>query len=165
MAYEQVGFSGEQYVLEKGVYRNCDDWGLGNSALASLQPVLQVCADSPGQGAGPTEEPAHRGRGPTGRGFASGRCGALGTAQGRGIWEGAGSVPGKYAGRVLYCQVGGIEAKRNEQGLGLAASLSLETAPSLQVGEHDLHFVSKVRRRFPHFKALTPFASLPVPLL
>ncbi|XP_069893663.1 beta/gamma crystallin domain-containing protein 2 [Dipodomys merriami] len=42
VAYEQVGFSGEQYVLEKGVYRNCDDWGSGNSALASLQPVLQV---------------------------------------------------------------------------------------------------------------------------
>lgn len=37
-----MGFSGEQYVLEKGVYRNCDDWGSGNSALASLQPVLQV---------------------------------------------------------------------------------------------------------------------------
>lgn len=42
MAYQEVGFSGEQYVLEKGVYRNCDDWGSGNSALASLQPVLQV---------------------------------------------------------------------------------------------------------------------------
>uniref|UniRef100_A0A8C7BX96 Beta/gamma crystallin 'Greek key' domain-containing protein n=1 Tax=Neovison vison TaxID=452646 RepID=A0A8C7BX96_NEOVI len=42
VAYEKVGFSGEQYVLEKGVYRNCDDWGAGNSALASLQPVLQV---------------------------------------------------------------------------------------------------------------------------
>ncbi|XP_004426185.2 PREDICTED: absent in melanoma 1-like protein [Ceratotherium simum simum] len=42
VAYEEVGFSGEQYVLEKGVYRNCDDWGAGNSALASLQPVLQV---------------------------------------------------------------------------------------------------------------------------
>ncbi|XP_017202053.3 beta/gamma crystallin domain-containing protein 2 isoform X1 [Oryctolagus cuniculus] len=42
VAYEAVGFSGEQYVLEKGVYRNCDDWGAGNSALASLQPVLQV---------------------------------------------------------------------------------------------------------------------------
>lgn len=44
MAYEQVGFSGEQYILEKGVYRNCDDWGSGNSALGSLQPVVQVCA-------------------------------------------------------------------------------------------------------------------------
>ncbi|XP_059872897.1 beta/gamma crystallin domain-containing protein 2 isoform X1 [Delphinus delphis] len=42
VAYEEVGFSGEQYVLEKGVYRNCDDWGASNSALASLQPVLQV---------------------------------------------------------------------------------------------------------------------------
>ncbi|XP_058533202.1 beta/gamma crystallin domain-containing protein 2 [Ochotona princeps] len=42
VAYEAVGFSGEQYVLEKGVYRNCNDWGAGNSALASLQPVLQV---------------------------------------------------------------------------------------------------------------------------
>uniref|UniRef100_A0A8C6R2R6 Crystallin beta-gamma domain containing 2 n=1 Tax=Nannospalax galili TaxID=1026970 RepID=A0A8C6R2R6_NANGA len=42
VAYEQVGFSGEQHVLEKGVYRNCDDWGSGNSALRSLQPVVQV---------------------------------------------------------------------------------------------------------------------------
>ncbi|XP_021793620.2 beta/gamma crystallin domain-containing protein 2 isoform X1 [Papio anubis] len=42
VAYQEVGFSGEQYVLEKGVYRNCEDWGAGNSALASLQPVLQV---------------------------------------------------------------------------------------------------------------------------
>ncbi|XP_007178770.2 beta/gamma crystallin domain-containing protein 2 [Balaenoptera acutorostrata] len=44
VAYQEVGFSGEQYVLEKGVYRNCDDWGSSNSALASLQPVLQVGA-------------------------------------------------------------------------------------------------------------------------
>lgn len=43
MAYEQVGFSGEQYILEKGVYRNSDDWGSGNCALGSLQPVVQVC--------------------------------------------------------------------------------------------------------------------------
>ncbi|XP_043765278.1 beta/gamma crystallin domain-containing protein 2 isoform X2 [Cervus elaphus] len=42
VAYQEVGFSGEQYVLEKGVYRNCDDWGSGSSALGSLQPVLQV---------------------------------------------------------------------------------------------------------------------------
>ncbi|KAM5269596.1 beta/gamma crystallin domain-containing protein 2 isoform 2-T2 [Hipposideros larvatus] len=42
VAYQEVGFSGEQYVLEKGVYRNCYDWGAGNSALASLQPILQV---------------------------------------------------------------------------------------------------------------------------
>lgn len=31
-------------MLEKGVYRNCYDWGAGNSALASLQPILQVGA-------------------------------------------------------------------------------------------------------------------------
>ncbi|KAM9244951.1 beta/gamma crystallin domain-containing protein 2 isoform 1-T1 [Dugong dugon] len=42
VAYQEVGFSGEQYVLEKGVYRNCEDWGASNSALVSLQPVLQV---------------------------------------------------------------------------------------------------------------------------
>ncbi|XP_051844103.1 beta/gamma crystallin domain-containing protein 2 isoform X4 [Antechinus flavipes] len=42
VAYEQVGFSGEQYILEKGVYRNCDDWGAGNSTITSLQPILQV---------------------------------------------------------------------------------------------------------------------------
>nr|XP_015850007.1 beta/gamma crystallin domain-containing protein 2 isoform X1 [Peromyscus maniculatus bairdii] len=42
VAYEQVGFSGEQYILEKGVYRNCDDWGSGSCALGSLQPVVQV---------------------------------------------------------------------------------------------------------------------------
>eukprot|EP00069_Balaena_mysticetus_P016356 bmy_02020T0 len=47
VAYQEVGFSGEQYVLEKGVYRNCDDWGSSNSALASLQPVLQVGAHNP----------------------------------------------------------------------------------------------------------------------
>lgn len=45
-----MGFSGEQYVLEKGVYRNCEDWGAGNSALASLQPVLQVRAGRGGRG-------------------------------------------------------------------------------------------------------------------
>ncbi|XP_028615787.1 beta/gamma crystallin domain-containing protein 2 isoform X3 [Grammomys surdaster] len=42
VAYERVGFSGEQYILEKGVYRNSDDWGSGNCALGSLQPVVQV---------------------------------------------------------------------------------------------------------------------------
>nr|XP_058926234.1 beta/gamma crystallin domain-containing protein 2 [Kogia breviceps] len=42
VAYQEVGFSGEQYVLEKGVYRDCEDWGASSSALASLQPVLQV---------------------------------------------------------------------------------------------------------------------------
>lgn len=66
VAYQEVCFSGEQYVLEKGVYRNCDDWGAGNSALASLQPVLQVRAGRRG-GAwggwvlGPAERPPREG--------------------------------------------------------------------------------------------------------
>uniref|UniRef100_A0A6I8P412 Beta/gamma crystallin 'Greek key' domain-containing protein n=1 Tax=Ornithorhynchus anatinus TaxID=9258 RepID=A0A6I8P412_ORNAN len=37
VAYEHVDFSGEQFVLEKGVYRNCDDWGSGSAAPVSLQ--------------------------------------------------------------------------------------------------------------------------------
>lgn len=37
-------------MLEKGVYRNCDDWGAGNSALASLQPVLQVRSEGGASG-------------------------------------------------------------------------------------------------------------------
>lgn len=84
VAYQKVGFSGEQYVLEKGVYRNCDDWGAGNSALASLQPVLQVRASRGGRGPGTRAwslEGARRCGGETGRR-------GLG-ARGRGLWEGA----------------------------------------------------------------------------
>lgn len=78
MAYEKVGFSGEQYVLEKGVYRNCDDWGTGNSALASLQPVLQVRASRAGRGPGGGdlglgEEPTDGGRGWKGWAWSAGR--------------------------------------------------------------------------------------------
>nr|XP_005500751.1 LOW QUALITY PROTEIN: absent in melanoma 1-like protein [Columba livia] len=42
VAYEGTNFSGEQYVLEKGVYRNCEDWGAGDCRIASVQPILQV---------------------------------------------------------------------------------------------------------------------------
>ncbi|XP_039190137.1 beta/gamma crystallin domain-containing protein 2 isoform X1 [Crotalus tigris] len=42
VAYEGKNFSGEQYILEKGVYRNCEDWGATNCQIASVQPVLQV---------------------------------------------------------------------------------------------------------------------------
>lgn len=70
VAYEQVGFSGEQYILEKGVYRNCDDWGSGSSTLGSLQPVVQVCVWTvgvalevgPGGKAGPDGKPRLLGR-------------------------------------------------------------------------------------------------------
>lgn len=44
MAYEGPNFSGEQYVLEKGVYRNCEDWGAADCRIASAQPILQVRA-------------------------------------------------------------------------------------------------------------------------
>ncbi|XP_075029904.1 beta/gamma crystallin domain-containing protein 2 [Calonectris borealis] len=42
VAYEGTNFSGEQYVLEKGVYRNCEDWGATDCRIASAQPILQV---------------------------------------------------------------------------------------------------------------------------
>ncbi|XP_068773720.1 beta/gamma crystallin domain-containing protein 2 [Struthio camelus] len=42
VAYEGTNFSGEQYVLEKGVYRNCEDWGAADCRIASAQPILQV---------------------------------------------------------------------------------------------------------------------------
>lgn len=44
VAYEGTNFSGEQYVLEKGVYRSCEDWGASNCQIGSVQPVLQVRA-------------------------------------------------------------------------------------------------------------------------
>uniref|UniRef100_A0A8C5M7I0 Beta/gamma crystallin 'Greek key' domain-containing protein n=1 Tax=Leptobrachium leishanense TaxID=445787 RepID=A0A8C5M7I0_9ANUR len=42
VAYENVDFSGEQYILEKGTYHNYQDWGAENSTICSLQPVLQI---------------------------------------------------------------------------------------------------------------------------
>ncbi|XP_054251135.1 beta/gamma crystallin domain-containing protein 2 [Indicator indicator] len=42
VAYEGTNFSGEQYVLEKGVYRSCEDWGATDCRIASVQPILQV---------------------------------------------------------------------------------------------------------------------------
>nr|XP_033810344.1 beta/gamma crystallin domain-containing protein 2 [Geotrypetes seraphini] len=46
IAYSDVNFSGEQYVLEKGMYRNCQDWGSDDGRISSLQPVLQVGGQS-----------------------------------------------------------------------------------------------------------------------
>ncbi|NXJ19347.1 CRBG2 protein, partial [Dicrurus megarhynchus] len=39
---EGPNYSGEQYILEKGVYRNCEDWGATDFHIASAQPILQV---------------------------------------------------------------------------------------------------------------------------
>ncbi|KAI1895040.1 hypothetical protein AGOR_G00102170 [Albula goreensis] len=40
VAFENLGFSGELYILEKGLYGNPDDWGASNCQIASVQPVL-----------------------------------------------------------------------------------------------------------------------------
>ncbi|XP_057259512.1 beta/gamma crystallin domain-containing protein 2 [Pezoporus wallicus] len=42
VAYEGTNYSGEQYILEKGVYRTCEDWGATDCRIASVQPILQV---------------------------------------------------------------------------------------------------------------------------
>ncbi|XP_075053868.1 beta/gamma crystallin domain-containing protein 2 [Mixophyes fleayi] len=42
VAYENVDFSGEQYILEKGIYHTYHDWGAKDSRVCSVQPVLQV---------------------------------------------------------------------------------------------------------------------------
>ncbi|XP_076733611.1 uncharacterized protein crybg1 isoform X2 [Maylandia zebra] len=40
VAFEKPGFSGELYVLEKGMYANPEDWGAQNFRIASIQPVF-----------------------------------------------------------------------------------------------------------------------------
>ncbi|XP_009073493.1 PREDICTED: absent in melanoma 1-like protein, partial [Acanthisitta chloris] len=42
VAYEGTNYSGEQYILEKGVYRSCEDWGATDCHIASVQPILQI---------------------------------------------------------------------------------------------------------------------------
>lgn len=98
MAYEQVGFSGEQYILEKGVYRNCDDWGSGSCALGSLQPVVQVCAGTKGV--------SPRGRGRDGGRGQAGKPGLLGKAGRR---TGAARRGGdRRVGVALRAETGGL---------------------------------------------------------
>ncbi|XP_018550610.1 LOW QUALITY PROTEIN: beta/gamma crystallin domain-containing protein 1 [Lates calcarifer] len=40
VAFENPGFSGEVYVLEKGLYANPEDWGAQNFKISSIQPVF-----------------------------------------------------------------------------------------------------------------------------
>ncbi|XP_030641590.1 beta/gamma crystallin domain-containing protein 1 [Chanos chanos] len=40
VAFENPGFSGELYVLEKGLYGNPEDWGAHHCKIASVQPVV-----------------------------------------------------------------------------------------------------------------------------
>ncbi|XP_074468738.1 uncharacterized protein crybg2 [Sebastes fasciatus] len=40
IAYSHVDYSGNQYILEKGFYNNCADWGSQDTRICSVQPVL-----------------------------------------------------------------------------------------------------------------------------
>uniref|UniRef100_A0A096LSI1 Crystallin beta-gamma domain containing 1a n=1 Tax=Poecilia formosa TaxID=48698 RepID=A0A096LSI1_POEFO len=40
VAFEQPAFSGELYVLEKGMYSNPEDWGAQNFNISSIQPIF-----------------------------------------------------------------------------------------------------------------------------
>uniref|UniRef100_A0A8C9V822 PR domain containing 1b, with ZNF domain n=1 Tax=Scleropages formosus TaxID=113540 RepID=A0A8C9V822_SCLFO len=42
IAYSHVDFSGNQYVLEKGFYNCCADWGGKDNRICSLQPIRKV---------------------------------------------------------------------------------------------------------------------------
>ncbi|KAM4695122.1 beta/gamma crystallin domain-containing protein 1 [Discoglossus pictus] len=47
VAYEMPDFTGEQYVLEKGMYSNFGDWGGKNFKISSVQPVLLDSVENP----------------------------------------------------------------------------------------------------------------------
>uniref|UniRef100_A0A3B4YJQ8 Beta/gamma crystallin domain-containing protein 1-like n=3 Tax=Seriola lalandi dorsalis TaxID=1841481 RepID=A0A3B4YJQ8_SERLL len=46
IAYSHVDFSGDQYILEKGFYNNCADWGSQDTRICSVQPILLAPGDS-----------------------------------------------------------------------------------------------------------------------
>ncbi|XP_060748146.1 uncharacterized protein crybg2 [Tachysurus vachellii] len=46
VAYSHVDYSGNQYVLEKGFYNNCADWGSGDNRICSIQPILPALTES-----------------------------------------------------------------------------------------------------------------------
>uniref|UniRef100_A0A673K898 Serine-rich adhesin for platelets-like n=1 Tax=Sinocyclocheilus rhinocerous TaxID=307959 RepID=A0A673K898_9TELE len=47
VAYSHVDFSGNQYVLEKGFYNNCGDWGSEDNRICSIQPILTAPSEGP----------------------------------------------------------------------------------------------------------------------
>ncbi|XP_051729242.1 beta/gamma crystallin domain-containing protein 2 [Ctenopharyngodon idella] len=47
VAYSHVDFSGNQYVLEKGFYNSCGDWGSGDNRICSIQPILTAPSEGP----------------------------------------------------------------------------------------------------------------------
>ncbi|XP_037549013.1 beta/gamma crystallin domain-containing protein 1 [Nematolebias whitei] len=46
VAYSHVDFSGSQYILEKGFYNNCADWGSQDMRICSIQPILLAPTDN-----------------------------------------------------------------------------------------------------------------------
>ncbi|XP_061597072.1 beta/gamma crystallin domain-containing protein 1 [Cololabis saira] len=48
IAYSHVDFSGNQYILEKGFYNNCADWGTQDARICSVQPILLAPKDVSG---------------------------------------------------------------------------------------------------------------------
>ncbi|XP_067112238.1 beta/gamma crystallin domain-containing protein 2 [Osmerus mordax] len=48
VAYSHVDYSGEQYILEKGFYNNCADWGSQDNRICSIQPILLAAGESHG---------------------------------------------------------------------------------------------------------------------
>ncbi|XP_070778273.1 beta/gamma crystallin domain-containing protein 2 [Enoplosus armatus] len=46
VAYSHVDFSGNQYILEKGFYNNCADWGSQDTRICSVQPILLAPSES-----------------------------------------------------------------------------------------------------------------------
>ncbi|KAM7384551.1 hypothetical protein PAMA_011758 [Pampus argenteus] len=49
IAYSHVDFSGKQYILEKGFYNSCADWGSQESRICSVQPILQAPSNPGGR--------------------------------------------------------------------------------------------------------------------
>ncbi|XP_052389518.1 uncharacterized protein LOC127935565 [Carassius gibelio] len=47
VAYSHVDFSGNQYVLEKGFYNSCEDWGSVDNRICSIQPILTAPSEGP----------------------------------------------------------------------------------------------------------------------
>ncbi|XP_040910011.1 beta/gamma crystallin domain-containing protein 1-like [Toxotes jaculatrix] len=46
IAYSHVDFSGNQFILEKGFYNNCADWGSQDNRICSVQPILLAPTDN-----------------------------------------------------------------------------------------------------------------------
>uniref|UniRef100_A0A8C4N311 Beta/gamma crystallin 'Greek key' domain-containing protein n=1 Tax=Eptatretus burgeri TaxID=7764 RepID=A0A8C4N311_EPTBU len=42
VAYEEANFCGEQYILERGLYRSHLDWGGSDPSIGSVRPVFLV---------------------------------------------------------------------------------------------------------------------------